>query len=244
MNRFEQSLTPASFSGLFSGDNRKPTLILLLTPILLTTYKYYGTKPFYMEQLSSSITLFQNPEQTAALYTFFSSFFLLGVIPLLIIKYGFKEPLSAYGIQLGDWRYGLKALLVLGPIMVLATYPSSKMPDFLAEYPLNKTAGSSPAMFLSHAFAYLFFYIGWETYFRGFMQFGLREKLGDWNALLIQTAFSCILHIGKPSGEIYSSILGALVWGVVAFRTRSLLVLIITHWLLGISLDFYICYVH
>jgi membrane protease YdiL (CAAX protease family) len=88
----------------------------------------------------------------------------------------------------------------------------------------------------------LFFYIGWEVYFRGFMQFGLREKFGDWYALLIQVGFSCIVHIGKPDGEIYSSILGAFIWGLVAFRSRSLIAPILTHWILGASLDYYISF--
>jgi membrane protease YdiL (CAAX protease family) len=88
---------------------------------------------------------------------------------------------------------------------------------------------------------YLFFYIGWETLFRGFMQFGLRS-LGDWNAILIQTALSCIAHLGKPAAEIYSSILGALVWGVVVFRSRSLLYVLIVHWLLGVSLDYFVAF--
>ena len=116
------------------------------------------------------------------------------------------------------------------------------MPEFLAEYPLNKGAGTSTHTFALHAATYLFFYLGWEFYFRGFLQFGLRTALGDWHAILIQTALSCILHIGKPSGEIYSSILGALLWGIVAFRARSLLFIVLLHWLLGVSLDFFICY--
>ncbi|MBI3586538.1 MAG: CPBP family intramembrane metalloprotease [Ignavibacteriales bacterium] len=240
MKRFEQSI---SFAGLFNGENKKPSLILLLTPVILTTYKYYGTKPFYLSQLSQTFILFNNVELTAALYTFFSTFVLLGVIPALIVKFVFKERLASYGVQFGDVKFGLKTFLILAPIMVLSTYPSAHMPQFLAEYPLYKGAGSSAATFLNHAFAYLFFYLGWEFFFRGFMQFGLREKLGDWNAILVQTALSCLLHIGKPDGEIYSSILGALVWGVIAFRSRSLLFVLLMHWLLGVSLDFFICFV-
>jgi membrane protease YdiL (CAAX protease family) len=146
-----------------------------------------------------------------------------------------------YGWQMGDRSFGWKAVAVMAPIMILSTIPSASMPDFIAEYPLDKGAGASAGTFLLHAFMYLFFYIGWETLFRGFMQFGLRS-LGDWNAILIQTALSCIAHIGKPAGEIYSSILGALVWGVVVFRSRSLLYVLIVHWLLGVSLDWFIVF--
>ena len=237
--RFADSI---SVSGLFSGASRKPTIILLLTPLLLTTWKYYGTKSFYLSDLASVFVLFGNPERTAELYTFCSAFILFGLVPLCIIRFVFKESFGSYGLQLGDWRFGLKAFSILAPIFILASYTSINKPDFLAEYPLFKGAGSSPSMFLSHAFSYLFFYIGWEVYFRGFMQFGLRQSMGDWQSILVQTAVSCIIHIGKPSGEIYSSIIGALVWGILAFRTRSILFIILIHWLLGTSLDFFICY--
>ena len=239
VGRFTDSI---SLSGLFGGESRKPTIILLLTPFLLTTWKYYGTKAFYLSDLASIFVLFGNAERTAELYTFFSAFILFGILPLFVIKFVFKEKISSYGLQIGDWRFGSKAFLVLAPIFVLASYTSINKPDFLAEYPLFKGAGSSPSMFLSHALSYLFFYIGWEIYFRGFMQFGLRNSLGDWQSILIQTALSCIIHIGKPAGEIYSSIIGALVWGILVFRTRSLLFIILIHWLLGVSLDFFICY--
>jgi membrane protease YdiL (CAAX protease family) len=240
VGRFTCSL---SLAGLFSGENKKPTIILLLSPFVLVTLKYFGTRSFYLSQFSSSFVFFGEPQLTAELYEFLCSFFLLGIVPFFVITFLFKEPISSYGLQLGDWRFGLKAFLVLAPIMVAATFPSSKQPEFLAQYPLFKGAGASPQMFVAHAASYLIFYIGWETYFRGFMQFGLRGALGDWNAILVQTLVSCIVHIGKPGGEIYGSIIAGLAWGIVAFRARSIFVVILLHWLLGVSLDFFICFV-
>ena len=239
VGRFTTSL---SLSGLFSGESKKPTIILLLTPFILTTWKYYGTKPFYLGNLTSMFVLFGDPQRTAELYTFISAFVLFALVPFLIIRFVFKERISSYGLQLGDWRFGLKVFIVLAPVFALASFFSRNDPEFVAEYPLFKGAAASPAAFLSHAFSYVFFYIGWETYFRGFMQFGLRQSLGDWQAILVQTSLSCILHIGKPTGEIYSSVIGALVWGIIAFRAQSLLVIVLLHWLLGVGLDYSICF--
>ena len=131
--RFTSSL---SFAGLFSGLNKKPSIILLLTPIVLVTWKYFGSKAFYLTALSSHFPIFAEPERTAELYTFVSSFILLGVLPLFIIKFVFKERLFSYGLQLGDWRFGAKTFLVIAPIFLLASYTSINKPDFLAEYPL------------------------------------------------------------------------------------------------------------
>jgi membrane protease YdiL (CAAX protease family) len=238
VNRFEASL---SLRGLFSGENKKPTWILLLAPFLLTGFKYYGSKTFYLENIASFIGL-ENREFSAALFVFLSSFFWLGVVPYLIVRFLFREELNRFGVGIGDWRFGLKAFAVMAPVMILLTYPSASMPQFLAEYPLNKQAGDSVPTFLQHAGFYLLFYAGWEFFFRGFMQFGLRERLGDWNAILVQTLASCLLHIGKPDSEIFGSILGGIVWGIVVFRSRSLLYVLILHWLLGVSLDAFILF--
>lgn len=230
------------FSRVFSGENRKPTMILLWTPFIPATWRCYGTKPFYLQHLASRLVLFENVSRTAELYTFFSSFLLLGVLTLAIIRYVLKEPLRSYGLALGDWRFSLAAFAIIAPVMVLLTIPAARDAQFLAEYPLDKGAGASATAFIWHAVTYLFSYISWEVYFRGFMQFGLRDKFGPRFAILIQTAVSCIVHIGKPDGEIYSSILGALIWGVVAHRSDSILAPVLTHWALGVALDYFISF--
>jgi membrane protease YdiL (CAAX protease family) len=229
-------------SRLFNRENRKPTIILLSAPVILTTFRYYGTKDFYLNHLALSFSLFGNGELASALYTFFSSLILLGLLPALMIKFIFHESLSDYGVRLGDWQFGAKAFLILGPVLAALTYPSSRMESFVAEYPLYKGAGASPSIFIVYSLLYLVYYIGWEFFFRGYMQFGLGGRLGVAIAILVQTLASCLLHIGKPGAEIYSSILGGIVWGMVVFRARSLLPVLLLHWLLGISLDAFIIY--
>jgi membrane protease YdiL (CAAX protease family) len=231
-----------SLGGLFGRENRKATIILLSTPVILTTFRYYGTKDFYLRHFAVAFSLFGNEELTSALYTFSSSLILLGVLPALMIKFVFHESLSLYGVRLGDWQLGLKAFLILAPVMMALTFPSSRMDSFTAEYPLYKGAGVSPLNFTFYSLLYLAYYLGWEFFFRGYMQFGLGKRLGDWNAILVQTLASCLVHIGKPDGEIFSSILGGIVWRMVVFRTQSLLPALLLHWLLGICLDAFIIY--
>jgi membrane protease YdiL (CAAX protease family) len=239
LNRFNSSI---SLGRLFEGESRKATIILLSAPVILTTFRYYGTEEFYLYHLASGFRVFGNEELASALYTFSSSLILLGLLPALVIKFVFREPLSHYGVRLGDWRWGLKAFLILAPVMIALTFPSSRMGSFRVEYPFYKGAGGSPSHFVFYSLLYGAYYVGWEFFFRGYMQFGLGKRLGDWNAILVQTLASCLVHICKPDAEIYSSILGGIVWGMVVFRTRSLLPALMLHWLLGISLDVFIIY--
>jgi membrane protease YdiL (CAAX protease family) len=233
------STTP-SLRDLWGHFDRKTTIILLAVTLLGILFRYFGGKPFYFRQLASSFVLGGNRELTAGLYHFGSAFFLFGLIPVLIVTLVFREPLAAWGVQAGDLSWGWKAFAVLTPAMIGLSFFASRDAEFLAEYPLNRAAGDGPLAFAFHAVAYLAFYVGWEFGFRGFVQFGLRDRLGDWNAILVQTLASSLLHVGKPFGETVGAVLGGLVWGVVAFRSRSLLVPLLTHWLLGLSLDLFI----
>jgi membrane protease YdiL (CAAX protease family) len=225
---------------LIRSADRKATIVLVCAPVLGILFVYLGSKPFYFRHLASSFVLGGNAELTGGLFIFASAFVLLGLIPALIVKFVFREPLSVYGVRLGDLSLGGKAFAVVAPVMVLLSLSASRMPEFLAQYPLNRAAGDGPLPFAGHALAYLAFYAGWEFGFRGFVQCGLRDAMGEWNAILVQTAASSILHIGKPLGETLGAILGGLVWGVIAFRSRSLLVPVLTHWVLGLSLDLFI----
>ena len=220
--------------------DRKTTVILLAVTLLGVVFRYFGSKTFFLSHLASRLPPGQDADLFGGLYTFGSSFVLFGLVPVLIVKTIFREPLSAYGVTLGDWSFGWKVVLFTLPLSLALSFGASRDPAFLAEYPLIRAATGSAAVFTGHAAAYLLFYIGWEVAFRGFVQFGLRGVMGDWNAILVQTLGTCLLHIGKPFGETMGAIVGGIVWGVIAFRSRSLLYPVLTHWLLGISLDLFI----
>jgi membrane protease YdiL (CAAX protease family) len=238
VNRFDSSL---SLRGLFAGENRKPTLILLWAPVALIVWRYYLAGALFRGHPALPAGLLRGSAEASELVAYLSSFALLGLISLAFVGLVFREPLSSYGLALGDWRFGLKALAVMAPMMVVLSALASRSPAFLAQYPLSRAVCASAPAFLVHAAGYLAYYVGFEIFFRGFVQFGLRERLGDWNAILVQTALSCLVHIGKPSGEVFGAIVGGLAFGIVAFRSRSLLYVIVAHWVLGVALDLFIC---
>jgi membrane protease YdiL (CAAX protease family) len=239
MNRFDNSLLRARF---IAAESKKTTAILLLAPVLIITWKYYGSKAFYLAHLTPAFMLFNDADRTGAVYSYATGLILLGVLPALCVKLFFREKLSSYGLQIGDWKFGLIAAGTMAPAMIVLGFLSAQDPRFLVEYPLYHGAGASAIAFFQHAFLYLAYYLGYEFVMRGFIQFGLRDAFGDWHAILTQTAISCLFHIGKPGAEIYSSILGGLLWGIVVFRSRSLWYVLFVHWTLGISLDYFICF--
>ena len=226
----------------FVGEQFKPTVILLTSSVLMLVWKYFGSPEYYREHLAPWALWGEDTDAAAAIYSFGLCFLLLGVVPMLIVKLLFRERLADYGVQLGNRIRTLRCFLMLAPVFVLIAFFSASDASVLTEYPINKSAGKSPTMFGVHACTYMLFYLGWEFHFRGFLQFGLRGRLGLVNAILIQVMASSLLHIGKPPLETFAAIGGGVLWGVVAHRTQSLLAGLMQHFLLGIAVDYFICY--
>lgn len=211
----------------------KPGVILLVSALLITLHRYFGSAEFLAKTYTGISDFY------AASFMYIALFILLGILPLLIVKYLFKESYKEYGLQTGDWKSGFTFIIWLFPLIaVLLLYPSSNTQEMISYYPLDRNAGASVSDFLRfEILRIIFFYSSWEFFFRGFMLFGLRKYVGDWLAICIQTIPSCLWHIGMPAGEIFASILGGILFGVMALKTNSILYPFILHFLIGVTLD-------
>jgi uncharacterized protein len=227
--------------GVFRRPEVRAAVVLGLAPFLLITWKVFGD-PKVLRQVPAVLVLWDDPAATGAVYSFVACFLLMGVIPALVVKLVFRQSLAEYGVRLGNAKRTFRSMAMLVPPFILGGYLGAQDAGVTAQYPVNPHAGNSLEMFAWHAAAYLLFYLGWEFFFRGFMQFGLRPSMGDANAILVQVLASVLLHIGKPTTECYLSIFGGVLWGVLAFRTRSLLSGLSQHYALGVSLDWFICF--
>ncbi len=69
------------------------------------------------------------------------------------------------------------------------------------------------------------------------MLFGLRDRFGDFGAVAVQTFPSVLLHIGKPAGELWASVVAGFLFGAWALRTRSVVYVLAFHYALGVLND-------
>lgn len=173
------------------------------------------------------------------LYQFLAAFVLLAILPALAARFALGVRLADQGVTLGDWRFGFPAvavgILVLTPVM----YFGSLNPAIQKEYPLTRLAGCGTDLFVLWELCYLVYYIAWEYFFRGFNLFLLKEHWGVTAAILYQTVPSTVLHIGKPQSEMMAAILGGVLFGALAIRTRSMLYPLLLHWYVGACTDFF-----
>jgi len=213
--------------------------ILLSAPVLLTIYRYHGYPGTFNPFLDFGFA----KDQTISINQFIIFFGLMFFIPAMYIKLVMKKNLSDFGFGIGNTGFGAKILLLIPLIVVPAIYFAAKMPDVRSEYPLAKSLINDQSHLIIYELAYVvFYYIAWEFFFRGFILFGLKDRFGAFNAVLIQTISSCLVHIGKPEGEIIGSIIVGVIFGVIALRTRSIWYVFLLHAAIGVLTDLFIIY--
>ncbi|MCJ7457492.1 MAG: CPBP family intramembrane metalloprotease [candidate division Zixibacteria bacterium] len=221
----------------------KPSIILLSASIILVIFKYYGYPQSFVSIFHTACGVDFKNCFPAHIYFFLCSVLLLILVPFILIKFVLKEKVSDYGLKKGDSKFGMTSFLILFPLIALVMIlPSSGMPQFKAEYPLFALAGKAFSLVLLYELMYGLYYISWEFFFRGYLLFGLKDIFGEWNAILIQTLPSVLMHIGKPDGEILASIAAGILFGKLALRGKSIYYVFLLHWFIGMAMDLFILY--
>jgi len=224
----------ALLNQMYTTDQIKPAVILLYTVLAATVWKYFAFPRFETEPALADFWIGTIP--------LFAALILFGLIPASIVKWGFRERLVDYGLRFGIAHRTIRSFLLAAPLIVVIAILTGHNPAFYDVYPLNETIRPQHTkiginLFVIYAVCYLGYYFGWEFLFRGFLQHGLSERCGIPAAILIQTLASTMLHYGHPVSEVFGAIIAGLVWGFIAYRTRSILSGLGQHVLLGIVLD-------
>ncbi len=202
------------------GLSLPAVLVFLISAVLLILFHENCTSHVFRAKFAGYFPASTFKPLYPAFFWYGCSFLVLGVIPLLIGRWGLRRPLREWGVGLGDWKFGLPAMLTCYfaflPVLVIISY----QPAFQAKYPLFNEAERSLAHFLMYEAAYMVYFIGWEFIFRGFLLFGLKPALGLY-AIFVQTIPFAIMHFGKPQIETLAAVGAGVLLGYLAVRTRS-----------------------
>jgi hypothetical protein len=197
------------------------------------------------------------------LISFWGGAFLVVIIPILLIRFVYKQPLSAYGLGLppkGRRRLAVVTLIFLVATAIPFFLLGVRDPAMQATYPFYRPF-TSLGQFILYELTYLPFFIAIEFIFRGYLLFGLAGVRDDEitsqtaprrdtgvpgvyyfakYALLIQMLSYTAWHLGKPVPELWGTLVWGLVAGATAYAVRSIWPVTIAHWLLNVLLDFMI----
>ena len=138
------------------------------------------------------------------------------LVPLAIIVIGFRDRPGRYGLQLGDWRWGL-GLAALGcVVMTPVVLVLSGAPDFREYY--------APSMdpLPSLLFTNILDLVSTEFIYRGFLMLALARVFGPIGLVVALFPFT-FTHLTKPELELLSTFAGGAVYGWLTWRTGSIL---------------------
>ncbi len=208
----------------------KVTFILLSIAFITFLSLVFSSPNFYYEN-------FSRDRFYSRIYWFLADGGLMFIVPVIIIKFIFKEKLSDYGFTLGDKKFGFITSGIFLIVMLIVVWIVSGSKSFAVTYPQGgPKVKEGLLIFILYELCILIYMLGWEFFWRGYILFGLKDKFGYY-AIFIQMIPFFILHKGKPEVELFASIFAGLILGIQALRSRSFIYSWILHWLVMFSID-------
>jgi membrane protease YdiL (CAAX protease family) len=161
---------------------------------------------------------------------------LLGV-PVLVIRFAWREKPADYGLALGDARVWLRYLAVFGAVMVVVTVAASRLPSLQQFYPRYPWARNSVGLLAASEAGWLAYFLAWEFFFRGFLLFTMLRRFTPALAIAMQTVPFVLMHFPKPEIEAAASVVAGVALGIMAYRGRSMVGTWLLHWGCAALLD-------
>ncbi len=191
------------------------------------------------------------------LISFVAGAALLVLIPILLIKFVYRQPLALYGLGFpprSRWKLAAQSFLFVTVVSLPFFWFGSRLSEMRATYPLYRPFDSTIS-FIGYELSYLLFFIAIEFIFRGYLLFGLAGVqdtdiapaapdtgtpgpfyFGKY-ALLIQMLSYTAWHLGKPALELWGTLVWGLTAGATAYTVRSIWPIVLSHWLLNVFID-------
>jgi membrane protease YdiL (CAAX protease family) len=158
-----------------------------------------------------------------------SSFVFYFLMPLGIIIFILREDPRDFGLRLGNWRKGVLFSLLGIALMGVVIVGLAQVTEFQQYYGLAAFREPDSRGLVELALRMGVYMFSWEFMFRGFLLFGLKDRLGPL-AIWIQAIPFAIMHLGKPELETLSTIFGGAAFGYVDLESRSVVPSALIHW--------------
>ena len=207
--------------------DRQTIFVLVFAAVVVILQFALGDRALFQTHFASAV-----PEAWQGLASWgwwFGMQGLLGfVIPAAALGLFFSNDLSDLGLGLGNWRLASLIALLYLPLVAVGTWVLSDGAAFQAQYPHYEPAAHLWSTFFIYEALFLFYWIGWEYLWRGFVLFGTAPTLGLY-AIFVQALPFAALHITKPWPEALLSIAGGIFLGALVWRCRSFWIAVPIH---------------
>ena len=176
-------------------------------------YRHFSDLPIYQSLATDQLAF------AAQLHFSISCIVLFVLVPLLYHLLFPEEGMDRYGLSLRSAASHFPVYATLLAFMLPVLWVVSADPGFHRFYPMYKPATASDWLLYESIYMLQFFAV--EFFFRGFCLFRLERFTGMY-AIAIMVVPYALIHIHKPLPEAFGSIVGGLILGYLAIRTRSI----------------------
>lgn len=188
--------------------------------------------------LTKKITTFSDFQLLDLIYWALCSFFFYLLVPVSLIKWGFKENISEYGLSFSGFLSGFKLYLIFLLVMLPLVWIVSYTDSFQHTYPFYKTEYNNASF--KHLLIWEIFYflqfVGLEFFFRGFMVHALKKQFGFYSIFVMMIPY-CMIHFGKPLPETIGAIFAGVLLGVLSLKSNSIWLGVLLHFSVAIAMD-------
>jgi membrane protease YdiL (CAAX protease family) len=216
-------------------DNRRVIIVLLTAALALTLNNFAADDATWLVALLRSVGLeglagrlrsavTTSPSAAGNDLTFWAVVQIVSyVVPAgLVIRFVLHERLRDHGVRfagIGRFAGPYVALYAFAlPALVLV----SATDEFQRRYPFLPVGSATPVRpLLVWWLCYALQFCALEFFFRGFLVHGLAPRLGVLSVFVMVVPYN-MLHYGKPALEALAAIVGGVVLGLLALRTRSI----------------------
>ena len=221
--------------------DRQVAFVVLSSLVLFTVFWYFGRRATYLNHLQGILP----DTELTPLYPFFyfvaCSVVARLLVPLVLLRlvlrkrprdfgYGFRD------VRGGVWIYSVLFLAVI-PFVMLA----STTAPFQSYYPQFKEMIVQGEVRWEHVLCfeavYFFLFLSGESFWRGYIIFGLRERLG-YHGILVMVVPYVMSHYEKPFLETMGAIVTGCVLGFLALTHRNFWLGVLVHWGVAMTMDF------
>lgn len=144
------------------------------------------------------------------------------ILPLAVLGFIGLRPIDIgwrFAGTSSHWKIYAALFALAIPFVVIA----SSTAEFQERYPLLEIGRGQAGAWQDLRIWWVFYviqFIAVETFFRGFLVLGLAKRFGS-ASIFIATVPYLMIHFVKPPVEALASIVGGLVMGALAYRTKS-----------------------
>ena len=208
----------------------------------MAVFWYYGRVGFYKRALAGWFPDSAYTNVYPLMYFSISSVVLRMLVPIMLIKLVLRKKLGEFGFSFKGtfsnkvWMIYVALYLLILPVVIYA----GGFEAFQAKYPLCRDAISGNNLpldnFIMFQVFYFFVFLSGESFWRGFIIFGLKPRFG-WYSIPIMIIPYVMAHFGKPFPETVGAVLAGSILGYLALRHGNFWLGVLTHYAVALTMD-------